>query len=856
MIRFRLLGSISLQDPTGKELRDLLVQPKRVALLAYLTLGSARGYLRRDSLLALFWPESDEERARGALSQALSVIRQSLGTGVVVTRGAGEVAVASGRLWCDAVAFREALTAGREEEALGLYRDHLLTGLHATTSAAFEDWLTAERERLRSDATRAAWALADRALKRADASSACAWAQRAFALGQCTESDVRDFLNALAQLEDRAAAVRTYETFARHLRLQYDVDPSPATRQLITTLAEQGHGAAGLPGAAETAADRRNMPDDIVPPGPALQSHDATRRALPLPAGAPRRWRFLTLGAVLVAAVGGVGPALWRTPRVTGYRQITSSRVLFPPAVSPFPLATDGARVYFTEFVNLYFQPTQVGASGGDGVRFDPLGRPVSLEVVGTTSDRTHVVLNEFQGLEGPFWLWPVGGGAARRLGNFVGHSVGWSRDGSQLAYMVGSRIFLANGDGGSARLLLTTNGRPYWPAFSPDGRWIRFSLFDVRGTGLSSLWEVDIEGKSPRQLLAGWNEPPDECCGSWTEDGTLYVFQATRASGTHLWALREGGFVLGKRQPLQLSSGPMQFIRPLPAPRADQLLAIGWQLRGELVQYDPLSKTFLPHPAALSAEWVSYSRDGQRMLYVTYPDAELWRSNSDGSERLRLTPALMRARRPRLSPNGRQVVFEAQVRRQRWKLYTVSVDGGVASPLTVYDRMESGPTWSPDGRSLAFATGGDASTFGPSADLRILDLATRTETQLPEGGRVRLPAWSPDGRMIAAVSADRAAIRLYERGSGRWRDLVRRPGILDVYWPATAEFLHFHTMPPVIHFFRVRIRDGRVEQLGSLGESRWVWGTAMPWMGVTADGRPQYLRDLSIHHVYALDLR
>ena len=66
------LGSSRLLGPDGKEVTEVLVQGKRFALLAYLALARPRGFHRRDTLLALFWPELDARRARNSLSQSLS----------------------------------------------------------------------------------------------------------------------------------------------------------------------------------------------------------------------------------------------------------------------------------------------------------------------------------------------------------------------------------------------------------------------------------------------------------------------------------------------------------------------------------------------------------------------------------------------------------------------------------------------------------------------------------------------------------------------------------------------------------------------------------------------------------------
>src|SRR6266545_5380956 len=124
-LQFRLLGPVTLADAEGREAHALLAQPRRLALLAFLAAASPRGLQRRDVILTLFWPELDQEHARAALRQALRVIRGALGA-VVVSRGDDEVGLDFDKVSCDIVAFERALTAGRMDDALALYRGDLL----------------------------------------------------------------------------------------------------------------------------------------------------------------------------------------------------------------------------------------------------------------------------------------------------------------------------------------------------------------------------------------------------------------------------------------------------------------------------------------------------------------------------------------------------------------------------------------------------------------------------------------------------------------------------------------------------------------------------------------------------------
>src|SRR5262245_20691734 len=101
-----------------------------MALLAFLALASARGFVRRDILVAMFWPDLDDEHARGALSQALRFLRRELGDDALSRRGEEEIAMDLSRVTCDVDAFERAHQDGDHLRAIELYAGEFLEGLH------------------------------------------------------------------------------------------------------------------------------------------------------------------------------------------------------------------------------------------------------------------------------------------------------------------------------------------------------------------------------------------------------------------------------------------------------------------------------------------------------------------------------------------------------------------------------------------------------------------------------------------------------------------------------------------------------------------------------------------------------
>ena len=237
MIELHTLGVVDLRASDGRELQAVLRQPKRLALLAYLAVSTPRRFHRRDSLLALFWPELDQEHARAALRRSLYFLRNELGSEAVSGRGDDEVGTPEDQLWCDVGAMERAQTAGDPERALTLYRGDLLDGLHvAGTAPEFQEWLDRERSRLRERAAEAARTLADQAEHDGRLEQASAWARRALELVPDDEAVLRRLLILLERSGDRSGAIRAFDEFARHTFQDLELEPSVETRELIEAI--------------------------------------------------------------------------------------------------------------------------------------------------------------------------------------------------------------------------------------------------------------------------------------------------------------------------------------------------------------------------------------------------------------------------------------------------------------------------------------------------------------------------------------------------------------------------------------------------------------------------------------------
>jgi DNA-binding SARP family transcriptional activator len=223
MVRLLLLGALEISGSgSSGDLAAVARRPGLVALLAYLALDG-RPFCSRDLVQALFWPEHDHPHARHNLNQALYAIRSHLGAEAVLDRGAGQIGLGRGHVWCDAAA------------AVDLYRGDLLPGFYLRDNAAFEEWLERTRVQLRRTVARAAW---EQAVVEQGAGSPLAAVARARRAAELASDEVmiRSIIRLLDRLGDRAAAVHVFNDFRRRLDADLGMEPSPETAAAIRTV--------------------------------------------------------------------------------------------------------------------------------------------------------------------------------------------------------------------------------------------------------------------------------------------------------------------------------------------------------------------------------------------------------------------------------------------------------------------------------------------------------------------------------------------------------------------------------------------------------------------------------------------
>src|SRR5262245_54973032 len=247
---------------------------KAKALLAFLALPAGKSHTR-DKLAALLWGDVPEAQARNSLPKALFWLRQALADTDAVLADAETVELNPGAARIDASEFQRLVTEG-SPEALGraadLYQGDLLAGL-TLREPPFEEWLTAERDRLREVLLKALSRLLTHQRQAGPIDSAIPTALKLLAVDPLQESVHRTLMQLYAEAGRRGAGLRQCQACVAVLERELRSQPEDATKALYREILQS-------PGPVASAADVAE------PAGKALAGVEASPAvAPPLPPG-------------------------------------------------------------------------------------------------------------------------------------------------------------------------------------------------------------------------------------------------------------------------------------------------------------------------------------------------------------------------------------------------------------------------------------------------------------------------------------------------------------------------------------------------------------------------------------------
>ena len=403
----------------------------------------------------------------------------------------------------------------------------------------------------------------------------------------------------------------------------------------------------------------------------------------------------------------------------------------------------------------------------------------------------------------GDIYVVPTAGGTATRIAEGLSYEQQprWSPDGRRIAFVSdragGDNIWTMNSDGSDKKQLTKEDFRLLnQPSWSPDGRFIvaKKHFTTARSLGTGEVWLYHVDGGGGVLLVKRPNEKHQKELGepTFAADGkSVYftrnitpggTFQYAQDTNQEVFAIER--YELESGETHRVTAGAGGAVRPTPSPDGKYLAFV----RRERAK----SKLYV-RELATGNEWKVYDQldqDMQETWGVTgvYPNMD-WTPDSReivfwaGGKIRRVAPTGGAAREvpfrvqddrivanslhpvievappsfetkmvrwAQVSPDGRQVVYESL-----GKLWLRPAAGGAPRRLTSGngDRFEAWPSWSRDGRTIAFVSWSDRE-LGRIQSVGARGGSPRTVTS--ERGHYSRPRFSPDGRTI-----------VFEAGSG-----------------------------------------------------------------------------------------
>ena len=234
MLYLRTFGGLVLES-AGRPVTGPAGQRRRLALLAVLALAGARG-VSRDKLLVLFWPESTQARARGALNQLLYALRCALGD---IFQEIGDLRLDATAIGSDVSDFNAALARGSLVEAAAMYPGVFLDGVHLGSDLReFDMWADEQRRDLSRRYATCLKALAQEADRRNALDEVVEWRRKLASADPLNGAAALAYMHSLAATGNATGALDHARLFDRLLNVELGAAADDRVKAFAAALRE------------------------------------------------------------------------------------------------------------------------------------------------------------------------------------------------------------------------------------------------------------------------------------------------------------------------------------------------------------------------------------------------------------------------------------------------------------------------------------------------------------------------------------------------------------------------------------------------------------------------------------------
>ena len=228
MIRLQTLGTLDVTMNRAAPPAELLWK-KNIALLLYLA-RAPKHRCTREQLIGLFWPDKDDDAARGSMREAIRLLRQFVGDDHITAAG-DVIQLVDGAVELDSDEFERLVKHRDWARATPLINGDFLHGFKIPDASGFEDWLTVERSHWRGLSMHALLSHAEARLDAGDELGAAEPITTARKLDPLSQRALRAEMRRLANVGDRTGALQVFEQFEKDARRE-GITSEPETKAL------------------------------------------------------------------------------------------------------------------------------------------------------------------------------------------------------------------------------------------------------------------------------------------------------------------------------------------------------------------------------------------------------------------------------------------------------------------------------------------------------------------------------------------------------------------------------------------------------------------------------------------------
>ena len=239
--------------------------------------------------------------------------------------------------------------------------------------------------------------------------------------------------------------------------------------------------------------------------------------------------------------------------------------------------------------------------------------------------------------------------------------------------------------------------------------------VFGSTRDGNPEIYVMDADGNNQIRLTNHWEA---DLAPSWSPDGARIAFSSNRNGGSYqIYVMDSNG-----KNVRRLTSG-VNDRNPARSPGGEKIAFTGIGDE-EIGRENRKAKIYVvgadgSNPQRLAGDIPStdlnpaWSPDGQRIAFASYREdkaAEIYLMDADGMNHQRLTHDEANDREPAWSPDGSKIVFKVEFDEDDI-IAVIDNDGNNRKNLTeevlngVWE-SKTGPTWSPDGKAIAYVSG------------------------------------------------------------------------------------------------------------------------------------------------------